>query len=45
MKNDTRLLIIHSLKINIFNMKIEIKYLRIKLEKYNSELKLIINSI
>ncbi len=38
-------IVIHSLKINIFNMKIEIKYLRIKLEKYNSELKLIINSI
>ncbi len=38
-------IVIHSLKINIFNMKIEIKYLRIELEKYNSELKLIINSI
>ncbi len=38
-------IVIHSLKINIFNMKIEMKYLKIKLEKYNSELKLIINSI
>ena len=38
-------IVIHSLKINIFNMKIEMKYLRIELEKYNSELKLIINSI
>ncbi len=38
-------IVIHSLKIDIFNMKIEMKYLRIKLEKYNSELKLIINSI
>ncbi len=38
-------IVIHSLKIEIFNMKIEMKYLRIKLEKYNSELKLIINSI
>jgi len=37
--------VIHSLKINIFNMKIEMKYLRIELEKYNPELKLIINSI
>ncbi len=35
----------NSLKIEIFNMKIEMKYLRIKLKKYNSELKLIINSI
>jgi hypothetical protein len=38
-------IVIHSLEINIFNMKIEMKYLRIELEKYNSELKLIINSI
>ncbi len=38
-------IVIHSLKINIFNMKIEMKYLRIELEKYNSELKLIINLI
>ncbi len=38
-------IVIHSLKIEIFNMKIEMKYLRIELEKYNSELKLIINSI
>ncbi len=38
-------IVIHSLKIEIFNMKIEMKYLRIKLKKYNSELKLIINSI
>ncbi len=38
-------IVIHSLKINIFNMKIKMKYLRIKLKKYNSELKLIINSI
>jgi len=38
-------IVIHSLKINIFNMKIEMKYLRIKLKKYNSELKLIINLI
>ncbi len=38
-------IVIHSLKINIFNMKIKMKYLRIELEKYNSELKLIINSI
>ncbi len=32
-------------KIVIHSLKIEMKYLRIKLEKYNSELKLIINSI
>ncbi len=38
-------IVIHSLKTEIFNMKIEMKYLRIELEKYNSELKLIINSI
>ncbi len=38
-------IVIHSLKIEIFNIKIEMKYLRIELEKYNSELKLIINSI
>ncbi len=38
-------IVIHSLKIKIFNMKIEMKYLRMKLEKYNFELKLIINSI
>ncbi len=38
-------IVIHSLKIDIFNMKIKMKYLRIELEKYNSELKLIINSI
>ena len=38
-------IMIHSLKINIFNMNIEMKYLRIELKKYNSELKLIINLI
>ncbi len=38
-------IMIHSLQINIFNMKIKMKYQRIKLEKYNSELKLIINLI
>ncbi len=38
-------IVIHSLKINIFNIKIKMKYLRIELEKYNSELKLIINLI
>ena len=32
-------------KIVIHSLKIEMKYLRIELEKYNSELKLIINSI
>ncbi len=38
-------IVIHSLKIEIFNMKTEMKYLRTELEKYNPELKLIINSI
>jgi len=38
-------IMIHSLKINIFNMNIKIKYLRIELKKYNSELKLMINLI
>ncbi len=38
-------IVIHSLKIEIFNMKIKMKYLRIELEKYKPELKLIINSI
>ena len=38
-------IVIHSLKTEIFNMKIKMKYLRIELKKYNSELKLIINSI
>jgi len=37
--------VIHSLKIDIFNMETGMEYLRIELEKYNPELKLIINPI
>jgi len=38
-------IVIHSLKIEIFNTKTEIKNLKTKLEFFNVELKLIINSI
>ncbi len=38
-------IIIHSLKTDIFNTKIEMKNIKTKLESYNLELKLIINSI
>ncbi len=38
-------IVIHSLKIEIFNTKTEIKNLKTKLEFFNLELKLIINSI
>ena len=38
-------IVIHTLKIEIFNMKTEMKNLKIKLELYNFKLKLIINFI